>query len=128
MHAFLELFRHFKFYFYFGFYFYDLLFSSSTVSAPAWSEPKMTVGQSFQLQHFVRRSQSLALYRSLLRAARGAPADSRGDLAREIRREFRAAALVDDPDQHTFLLSQGRQQLVQLQQMFHLTARDLSKV
>lgn len=88
----------------------------------------VVAGQSFQLQHFVRRSQSLALYRSLLRAAREAPAVSRADLGQEIRRQFRACALVDDADQHAFLLSQGRQQLVQLQQMFHLTAQEQSNV
>lgn len=73
------------------------------------------------LQHFVRRSQSLALYRALIRVARRAPPETRAALLAEIRRQFVANAAHADDHQHAFLLSQGRKKLADLDQMIDLS-------
>ncbi len=81
-----------------------------------------TAVRALPLQHFVQRSQSRSLYRTLLRVARQAPREARAGLAAEIRREFAATGSVTDQRQHAFLLAQGRKKLAELEQMLHLTS------
>lgn len=76
---------------------------------------------SLPLVHFLRRAQSIALYRALLRKANGAPKDARDALRLEIRREFEVNRKVVDENQHLFLLAQGNKKLADLEQMLALT-------
>lgn len=75
------------------------------------------------LSHFIRNAQVVQLYRNSLRVVAKAPRDSQAELRLEVRRQFRAASNVDD-SVHEFLLSQGRQRLIELEQMIHLAKGD----
>ncbi|BDA41176.1 hypothetical protein COCOBI_01-8310 [Coccomyxa sp. Obi] len=70
-----------------------------------------------ELQSFIFRTQALHLYRSFLRAVKGAPAESQGELRREIRRGFDQERGVKDVYAMKYSLSNGRVQLKQLRDM-----------
>ncbi len=73
------------------------------------------------LQHFVRRAQAIELYRNYLRVVNKAPVESRAEIRAEVRRQFEQTSSTIDEYQHSFLLSQGRQRLIELEQMLHLS-------
>lgn len=76
------------------------------------------------LKYFVRRTQTIELYRNYLRVVSKAPVESRAEIRAEVRRQFeingKRSDAIDDY-QHSFLLSQGRQRLIELEQMLHLS-------
>jgi len=74
------------------------------------------------LSHFIRNAQVVQLYRNSLRIIAKAPADSRAELRAEVRRQFQGGKNVDE-NVHEFLLSQGRQRLIEFEQMIHLAKR-----
>lgn len=73
-----------------------------------------------KLQFFVFKAQVKSLYRQFVRAARQAPPSSRTDLREEIRRQFESHREASDLLAIKYHLSDGRQQLKQLQEMLGL--------
>jgi Complex 1 protein (LYR family) len=75
------------------------------------------------LQHFIRRSAALTLYRQALRLARAAPPGAREGIVAEARAHFTAGVKTakDDPSQEAFLLSQATKELDILKKLFTLT-------
>lgn len=77
-----------------------------------------------ELQHFVLRAQTVALYREALQIGRRTPPELRTEILDEIKREFRVHSKVLDKSTHSYLLARGRQRLVDLQQMLALAYRN----
>ena len=73
------------------------------------------------LQDFVIRGEALKLLRNALRAARNAPAESRGEIVAEIRRSFEVSAHHTDRVTIKHILSDGRIRLKMLKELVGLT-------
>ncbi|KAK9803211.1 hypothetical protein WJX73_003547 [Symbiochloris irregularis] len=74
------------------------------------------------LQSFIFRGQALQLYRKFLRTIRNAPPDTREELHRFIKQEFRNSAAANDAYAMKYRLSEGRTQLKQLGETLGMTA------
>lgn len=76
------------------------------------------------LRHFLHRTETKKLYRTLLKTARAAPSPHvQQTLTHEIRAQFRADATSQSHTDHTqaaFLLTSGYQKLTDLRKMLHL--------
>lgn len=74
-------------------------------------------GRMSELKNFILRHEAVKLYRTFLKSIKEAPKESHGELREQVRREFAGVKLPDDPYAMKYALSQGREQLKQLQEM-----------
>ena len=73
------------------------------------------------LKHFLRRRDALSLYRDVLRISKRTDQQQAGEIKHFARNSFELKRTVSDTQEISYLLTQGRRQLEQLETMLNMT-------